>query len=169
MKKLSYLLMSIVVLLTSCSSNDYGIKFALGDTEQKTIDFLQDNSIENRYEKNGDSTHGIIRVKNYEFEGMDFNTIRLGFENGKLYYMQYRVHDKDNIDKVLSYLKDKFGNPKENNNHNKNTSLAQYYWGGINENFMIIENYDDDYIKVHVGDGTYSDVSVLYKDLIVGD
>ena len=174
MKKIIFLsLLSSLLMLTSCSDNNYNLGFELGSTEENVVKYIQKSGLECEYESKNRTDIFVLRVYDFEYKDIEFSTIRLGFSNDKLCYIQYRIHNslyiKDNISKTMSYLKEQYGEPKENVNY-KEFKNGKYYWGEMKSKFMIIEPCTEDYIKVHIGDSSLdSEVTELYRELLLGD
>ena len=83
--------------------------------------------------------------------------------------MEYRAHDKSNIEKVEQYLKSEFGNGINNERSIYNDKLCVRYWGGINTNFMCLEKCYDDYYKLYVCSEKGEETKQFYKKMVVGD
>lgn len=174
MKK--YLLSTLLfpfLILTSCSNNDYNLGFKLGSTEEDIVEFVQANNLKCLYEDKIRSEKFVLRVTYFEYEDIEFGTIRLGFSNNQLCYIEHRIHnidlfeDKDNISLTMEYLKKKYGEPKENLNY-EDFDGGKYYWGEMKSRFMIIEPCSEDYIKVHIGDSSLaSEVAEIYRELLL--
>lgn len=174
MKKiLFFTLLSSLLMLTSCSNNNYNLGFELGSTEENVVKYIQENGLECEYENEKRADKFVMRVYNFKYNDIEFGTIRLAFSNDKLCYIQYRIHNmgssfggKDNISQTMSYLKGLYGEPKENINYEEFLN-GKYYWGEMKSKFMIIEPCSEDYIKVHIGDSSLdSEVTELYRKLL---
>lgn len=172
-KNLLFMLLSSFVMLASCTNNDYNLGFKLGSTEEDIVEFVQANNLECRYEDKIRSEKFVLRVTDFEYEDIEFGTIRLGFSNNQLCYIEHRIHnidlfeDKDNISLTMEYLKKKYGEPKENLNY-EDFDGGKYYWGEMKSRFMIIEPCSEDYIKVHIGDSSLaSEVAEFYRELLL--
>ena len=175
MKKiLFFTLLSSLLILTSCSNNNnYNLGFELGSTEENVVKYIQENRLECRYEDKRGFDKFVMRVYEFKYKDIEFGTIRLAFSNDKLCYIEYRIHNtasyfegKDNISQTMSYLKGKYGEPKENINY-KEFKNGKYYWGEMKSKFMIVEPCSEDYIKVHIGDSSFEpEVTDLYRELL---
>lgn len=87
MKKiLLFMFLSVVSvgILTSCSNNNYGICFNLGQSEKEVIKLLEKENAKYRYEEMRSNQYSVIRIKSFIYKDMDFNTIRLAFKDNKL-------------------------------------------------------------------------------------
>lgn len=168
---LLFMFLSVVSvgILTSCSNNNYGICFNLGQSEKEVIKLLEKENAKYRYEEMRSNQYSVIRIKSFIYKDMDFNTIRLAFKDNKLCYMQFRVHDADNIKNVDKYLRDKFGKGIENKRFAKNNELCTKYWGGIDDNFMCMEMCSEDYYKIHICAGNEEETRPFYKQMVVGE
>ena len=115
---------------------------------------------------------GLRMVSDFEYEDIEFGTIRLGFSNNQLCYIEHRIYnidflDKDNISLTMEYLKKKYGEPKENLNY-EDFDGGKYYWGEMKSKFMIIEPCAEDYIKIHIGDSSLDPVvAECYRELLL--
>lgn len=190
-KNLLFMLLSSFVMLASCTNNDYNLGFKLGSTEEDIVEFVQANNLKCLYEDKIRSEKFVLRVTGFEYEDIKFGTIRLGFSNNQLCYIEHRIHnidlfedkdntsltmeylkmkygeDKDNISLTMEYLKKKYGEPKENLNY-EDFDGGKYYWGEMKSRFMIIEPCSEDYIKVHIGDSSLdSEVAEIYRELLL--
>ena len=167
-----FMLLSSFVMLTSCTNNDYNLGFKLGSTEEDIVEFVQANNLECLYEDKIRSEQFVLRVSDFEYEDIEFGTIRLGFSNNQLCYIEHRIYnidflDKDNISLTMEYLKKKYGEPKENLNY-EDFDGGKYYWGEMKSKFMIIEPCAEDYIKIHIGDSSLDPVvAECYRELLL--
>lgn len=175
-KYLLLMLLSSLLMLTACSNNDYNLGFKLGSTEENVVEFIQANNLECRYENKTRSGQFVLRVYDFEYKNLEMNTIRLAFSNNKLCYIEHRIHnsylfdksleDNDNISLTIEYLKEKYGEPKENLNYED--FEGKYYWGKMESKFMIIDPCTEDYIKIHIGDSSLDPVvAEFYRELLL--
>lgn len=169
MKKILFISL-IVLLVTSCyNTKKYGICFNLRQSEKEVISILDELKSEYRYEKSRSDQYGVIRVKHFEYENMEFNTIRLCFKNSILSYMEFRVHEIENITNVINYLEDTYGKGKENDRFLSDSNLCSKYWGDIDSDFMCIEKCSDDYYKIHICNGDAQETKVFFKNMVIGE
>lgn len=179
MKKFSFFFF-IIFILASCTRSNYNLGFKLGSSEEDIVNYIQENNLECRYENKLTDNKVVLRIYNFKYKDIDFSTIRLGFSNDKLCYIQYRVHNytglshtdniedckKDNISLAMTYLKKKYGEPKENTNYKDHK--GKYYWGEMKSKFMIIEPCSETYTKIHIGDSSLdSSVTDIYRELLL--
>ena len=173
---LLFVLLSSFLMLTSCRNNDYNLGFELGSTEEDIIEYIQENNLKCRYEEKKGYDRFVLRVYDFKYKNIEFGTIRLAFSNNKLCYIEHRIHnsypfdksleDNDNISLTIEYLKEKYGEPKENLNYED--FEGKYYWGKIESKFMIIEPCAEDYIKIHIGDSSLDPVvAEFYRELLL--
>ena len=164
MKKLFILLVVGLILgLTSCNSENYCFAFNLDDSEELVIETLDKKFISNyRYEDNGNVDFKVIRIKRATFNGVKCNTSRIFIIKDKVCFMEYSVHDRDNIDTLMQYLTTNYGDPNTKN-LNVQEGFAKYYWGDNDSKFMIIEDCDS-FIKLYIGDfSEQNEITEYYK------
>ena len=182
MKTRFFAYIMFLMMMVSCSSQDYGISFLkLGCSEKEIVETLDKRLFEYRYESSYegyDADYKTIRIKHADIDDVRYGTIRISFYKDKVCFMEFRIHDTSqkptNIDTFVKMLYATYGDPSTKN-PNVQGGFAKYYWGDNRSKFMILENNDvgygySDYKTLYIADmSSKSDILVSYKQEIFGE
>lgn len=167
-----------MMMLVSCSSQEYGISFLkLGCSEEEIVETLDKRLFDYRYERSYegyDDNYKTIRIKRANIDDVSYNTIRITFYKDKVCFMEFRVHEASNIDTFVKMLYSTYGDPSTKN-PNVQGGFAKYYWGNNRSKFMILENIDvgygyNEYKTLYIADvSSNSDILVSCKQEIFGE